>query len=100
MTSPLINSSNGHYYEFVAANTSWSAALQASASKTYKGMAGYLVTITGSQEQQFVSNYLNSFGYAQPAYFWAGGSDKDSEGTWTWANGPEAGKLISLVYSN
>ena len=100
MTSPLINSSNGHYYEFVAANTSWSAALQASASKTYKGMAGYLVTITGSQEQQFVSNYLNSFGYAQPAYFWAGGSDKDSEGTWTWANGPEAGKLISLGYSN
>lgn len=100
MTSPLINSSNGHYYEFVAANTSWSAALQASASKTYKGMVGYLVTLTGSQEQQFVTNYLNSFGYAQPAYFWAGGSDKDAEGTWTWASGPEAGTLISLGYSN
>ena len=100
MTTPTFNSSTGHYYEFVAANTSWSAALQASASKTYKGMAGYLVTLTGSKEQQFVSNYLNTFGYAQPAYFWAGGADKDAEGTWTWASGPEAGTLISLGYSN
>jgi hypothetical protein len=100
MTTPIFNSSTGHYYEFVATNTSWSTALQASASKTYKGMAGYLVTITGSQEQQFITNYLSSFGYAQPAYFWAGGSDKHLEGTWTWVSGPEAGYQISLNYSN
>ncbi|MEY3886185.1 MAG: hypothetical protein RL650_277 [Pseudomonadota bacterium] len=100
MTTPIFNSNTGHYYEFVAANTSWSAALQGSASKTYKGMAGYMVTITSSQEQQFITNYLNSFGYAQPAYFWAGGSDKDAEGSWTWASGPEAGKLMNLGYTN
>ena len=82
MTTPILNSKNGHYYEFVAANTSWSLALQEAAGKSYKGMAGYLVTISSSDEQQFVGTYLNSFGLASPSYFWAGGSDKDSEGIW------------------
>jgi hypothetical protein len=100
MTTPILNSKNGHYYEFVAANTSWSLALQEAAGKSYKGMAGYLVTITSSDEQQFVGTYLNSFGLASPSYFWAGGSDKDSEGIWKWVSGPESGKLISSGYAN
>ncbi len=100
MTTPILNSKNGHYYEFVAANTSWSLALQEAAGKSYKGMAGYLVTITSSDEQQFVGTYFNSFGLASPSYFWAGGSDKDSEGIWKWASGPESGSLIASGYAN
>ncbi|MDM8530354.1 Ig-like domain-containing protein [Anaerolineales bacterium HSG25] len=76
---------NGHFYEYVASNgiTWYDAKETASGSRLY-GLKGYLGTMTSEGENSFVQEKVS--GYA-----WIGGSDEESEGTWKWVTGPEAG---------
>ncbi|TDN39155.1 T9SS type A sorting domain-containing protein [Hymenobacter sp. UV11] len=102
-TGPVIASpGTGHYYEFVSApGICWSAAKAAAAARTYRGVQGYLATITFAGEKEFLT------GRAEGQY-WFGASDAAVEGDWRWTTGPEAGTLIwkgnasgyGLAYTN
>jgi outer membrane protein assembly factor BamB len=84
----LASRRTGHYYEFVAASgICWSAARAAAAGRTYRGMQGYLATITNQTEQEFLTGRQNGA-------YWLGASDKDVEGEWRWQTGPEATQLF------
>ena len=92
----------GHYYEFVTATVSWTAAKAAAANKRFNGLTGYLATITSAEENAFIVEKTGG------SAAWVGGSDEfsqinaatgettyanqtASEGKWYWVTGPEAG---------
>jgi trimeric autotransporter adhesin len=72
-----------------------SLTMSSSAQLTYRGLTGYLTTITTEQEQNFVASLLPS----GPFWFFIGGSDSTQEGVWRWVAGPENGTLLSSGYT-
>src|SRR3712207_6442424 len=59
VTQPVLNPTNGHYYEAVsAAQRGWSDMKAAAADRRFRGMQGHLVTFTTGQEHQFVVSQL------------------------------------------
>jgi FG-GAP-like repeat/Lectin C-type domain/FG-GAP repeat len=79
----LVNSENNHFYEFVAnQGISWTNARDASNSRNYLGIQGYLATITSAKEQAFIQQRVQGNG-------WIGASDTAIEGEWRWVTGPE-----------
>ena len=82
---------------------------------TYNGLQGHLVTITSQEEQDFLVSILTADGqtgvtssgyqlihpdsHTGDANFYTAGSDRDSEGTHVWLDGPEAGQEVSLSFS-
>ncbi|WP_439643048.1 lectin-like protein [Gemmatimonas sp.] len=79
---------NGHHYDFITGSFTWEEALADAATRSHLGLTGYLATVTSLAENQF----LVSVNSSQQA--WLSGSDKDSEGNWTWRAGPEAGQAV------
>lgn len=91
----------GNYYEFVATPLEWSDALAAAASQSYLGYAGHLVTITSNVEAQFVEDLVPD----DASSIWLAASDLETEGTWRWVAGPEAGHVFwqdgtTVTYAN
>ncbi len=79
-------SANGHYYQLITTTCSWSTARDNAKNKTYNGMAGHLVTITSSGENDFIQKSVLSgqncwIGASQPS-----GSSEPSGG-WQWVTG-------------
>ena len=76
---------NGHYYEaiLISGGISWQNAKIES-----ENLGGYLATISGQNENNFIFSLINSSQYwISNAYGpWLGGTDKDSEGNWQWLN--------------
>lgn len=95
--APVQWSANGHYYELVSGSYTWSDAVAGAASRTYKGMTGYLATITSASEQNFISSLNSIFQVNSPTSIWVGGSDAAKEGTWKWVTGPEAGQIFYIA---
>jgi Lectin C-type domain len=99
--TPIYWSGNGHYYDFVQESRTWSGALTRAGQLTFDpdgtggtaAMAGYLVTITSAEEQEFLNQNFGNSGL-----YWISASDGAVEGTWRWAAGPENGTL--LTYTN
>jgi hypothetical protein len=81
------NYDNMHFYEWVPTVLSTGdLAITAAAGRTYKGMQGYLTTITSEAENTFVySTVQGGLGG------WIGASDAASAGVWRWMGGPENG---------
>ena len=91
--STLYNPDNGHFYEFVEAPAiNWIDAETAAENRSYYGLQGYLATVTSSSENSFVTQKLKGLG-------WIGASDAESENTWKWVTGPEAGTIFYQVQS-
>ena len=81
----VFSPSNGHFYEYVpSANVTWTDAGTAAAARTFRGVNGYLATITSETENQFVAESIQG-----ASNVWIDGTDKDSEGNWKFTNGPE-----------
>jgi gliding motility-associated-like protein len=80
----LHNPFNNHYYQLVnhGSPIAWTAARDAAAASTYFGLQGYLVTITESNENNFIKSLINS-------NVWMGASDAHTERTWRWVTGCE-----------
>ncbi|MBC2773520.1 tandem-95 repeat protein [Rhizobium sp. AQ_MP] len=88
-TGWVLNAANGHYYKFVsAANVSWADAVAGAANQA---QGAYLLTLTNAAEQSFVLNNLG----VQGQMLWLGGSDAETEGTFKWVTGPEAGSVVA-----
>ncbi|WP_400080689.1 T9SS type B sorting domain-containing protein [Winogradskyella sp. R77965] len=80
--------STGHYYIYEASvGITWVEARNLAASQTYFGLQGYLATITTEEESQLAGEQSAGTG-------WIGGSDSETEGTWKWVTGPEAGQVF------
>lgn len=95
----VINPGNGHGYEFISTTLSFDNALIAAAGMTYLGQQGYLATVTSQAEQNFI------FASVTTTTAWLSGTDRDAEGVWKWAAGPEAGTTFwnngtTLTYAN
>jgi hypothetical protein len=89
---------NGHFYEWVGVNVGFNAARTAALAATHNGMNGYLVTVTSAAENAFV------YSLAGGRIGWSSGSDAETEGTWKWLDGPEAGTVfwqngVTLTYA-
>jgi hypothetical protein len=84
---------NGHYYQYVSDPAiTWQQAETQAAASTYAGVAGYLATVTSTDEFNFINNVVFSaanFPSGIPANVYVGGSDSASPGTWKWGQCPE-----------
>ncbi len=88
------------YYKQVIASAVWTTARASAKSSTHQitttngTLTGYLSNVTSAAETTFLQAKLP----AGTRDYWIGGSDAAAEGTWRWADGPEANAVIS--YSN
>jgi Lectin C-type domain len=92
---------NGRYYQYVGSDSyperilkitnQFSQAISTAESASYRGLKGYLATITSANENQIVANLVGE----RVAYI--GGTDRDSAGDWRWISGPEAGQSVNVA---
>lgn len=81
---------NGHYYYIYTDERSWY-----DADDFCKSQNGYLATITSSEEQQFVQQYMQKVKKSLTTNnnetwnkeLWIGANDLNFEGVWEWSNG-------------
>ena len=73
--------SNGHYYAYAHYNVSWS-----NANEIAETLGGYLVTITSAEENQFISELIESDGSAWIGLFQGPAGNEPDEG-WQWVTG-------------
>lgn len=91
--APVLNPSNGNYYELVTQQTTWAGALSAASGLTFRGKTGHLATITSAAENDFIRD---TFQTGQAQFFaWIGGHEPADDGVWLWGAGPEAGVQFS-----
>jgi len=80
----------GHFYEVFSPSSFHGDAVTWAATRTHDNEAGYLVTISSEQENNFISKLLQDSN-VQTA--WLGARD-EIEGFWKWTNGPEKDKVF------
>lgn len=82
------NPTNGHFYRPISSSATYTNAKTLSSQQTFKGQQGYLVTITSSNEENFI------FANVPQNNIWFALSDRLQEGYWRVDAGPENGTLI------
>jgi hypothetical protein len=76
-------------------NLTWFQADQLASQKRYKGVKGYLATITNGAEDWCVRTMLlNRVPWIDATGAWLGGNDLAKRGVWRWTSGPEKGGLV------
>ena len=102
MSQEILFSSNGHYYKAVPENVTWEVALANAEASSYRGLEGYLLTVTSAQENEFVwkqvvnpSDITGWGSFVGKQGYWLAASDRTSEGRWVWESGPEKGGLVA-----
>ncbi|MEZ6063000.1 MAG: C-type lectin domain-containing protein [Planctomycetaceae bacterium] len=96
--SPIYFAGTGNHYEHIVGSFRWDSATAAATNLTFEFNGtthnGHLANIGSSAENQFLSDHV--FASGEPSA-WVGGTDGDTEGTWTWAGGPEAGQVFFIA---
>ena len=85
---PVLNPSNGHFYDWIdAGGINFDSARALAASMSYQGVPGHLATITSDSENDFIANtfdqkaWIGAFqDFNDPNYF-------EPFGGWTWVTG-------------
>ena len=85
------NAVNGHFYLPVSTGQTYTTARSLAIQQTFKGQTGYLVTVTSSNEENFI------FSNVPQSNIWIALSDEITEGYWRVDAGPEAGTLIKTA---
>ena len=85
------NAVNGHFYLPVSTGQTYTTARSLAIQQTFKGQTGYLVTVTSSNEENFI------FSNVPQSNIWIALSDEVTEGYWRVDAGPEAGTLIKTA---
>ena len=79
---PIADGGNGHFYEQVDGDISWTDARDAATAKSFMGSSGYLATSTSAVENQFLVDHFDTF------HHWIGGFQFDElaeqAGHWRW----------------
>jgi len=89
-------------YRYVINPLDWNAALAAASTYSWNGQMGHLVTVTSQAENDFLYSAFVGPRFATPganveqATPWLALSDRETEGTWKWMAGPEAGSVTSF----
>ena len=87
---PFYNPATNSYYELVEArHITWDEARDAAEARFYKGLPGYLVTITSDAENRVLFAH-----FAGREKLFMGATDEAVEGEWRWVTGPEAGTIF------
>jgi len=89
-TGYYYNATNGHFYRPISTTATYTSAKTLSTQQTFKGQTGYLVTITSSDEQNFI------IANVPQNNIWFALSDRLQEGYWRVDAGPENGTLINI----
>lgn len=86
---------NGHWYDYVvpaaSAGFTWNGAFAHAPTQSFNGMTGYMATVMSQGEQDFIHDNVTT------EIAWLGGNDRDTEGTWVWKDGPEAGQVFFIA---
>ena len=91
-----------HWYESLSGSWTWPQARDMAATRTWRGVNGYLATITSPEENRCVHQLLikqeqmnSGLNGWYPAR-WLGGSDAESEGTWKWVTEPNSSTTFRI----
>jgi hypothetical protein len=87
-TGYYYNGTNGHFYRPITTGTTYTNARAAALLTTFKGQAGYLVTITSADEDNFI------IANVPQSNIWFAATDEVTEGVWIIDAGPEKGTTI------
>ena len=86
-SSPVIETADGHAYQFVAASdVSWNAARTAASRLSWREHRGYLATIKDAAEYQRILDRVFAHGYPDVTYL---GGRQTVPGEWRWVTGPD-----------
>lgn len=84
------NPTNGHFYRPISSGANFANAILLSSQQTFKGQTGYLVTITSSDEDNFIFNNVPQ------SNIWFAADDRLTEGRWVISAGPEVNTLLRV----
>ena len=89
-TGYYYNAVNGHFYLPISTAQAYNNAKTLASQQTFKGQTGYLVTITSTDEQNFI------IANVPQNNIWFALTDAAQEGYWRVDAGPENGTLINI----
>ena len=80
--TPVLDSLNGHWYDYVeSSDTGWQSAKDAASNSVFRGMKGYLATISDSAENDFIASILHGNAYL--------GASNLPNGQFSWVTGEQ-----------
>jgi hypothetical protein len=94
VTTP-VSGGNGHWYALAKGQLSFASALFSATQSSYRGLHGYLATVSSKGENQIITSILAP----GPEGYWLGGK-KAPDNLWYWQSGPESEMQFSYGYSN
>jgi hypothetical protein len=85
--APVLNPSNGHYYDYVVGNTDFDSAKLAAEGMSYLGSQGHLATVTDAAENSFLSATFGERAWIGAYQDFSDPNYSEPLGGWVWVTG-------------